>query len=76
MSERPKPENSRFTDGCSGQRLDHKDGSVSCSRGADALARRCRTTDGWRNCDLHGPCTVCKGPSIIWVPEEDRPSLA
>jgi hypothetical protein len=54
------------TGGCSGRQLDHKDGSMSCSRGLScpgvALPHQ-----GWGPCDLYEPCAFCAGPPVTWV---------
>jgi hypothetical protein len=54
---------------CAGQQLDHRDGSMSCSLGADcpgvALPH-----DGWRACDLYEPCAFCDGPPVVWVHDQ------
>lgn len=45
-------------EGCQGLQLDHRDGSMSCSRGADcpgvALPH-----NGWTDCVAYGPCAYC-----------------
>jgi hypothetical protein len=51
---------------CTGLQLDHRDGSMSCTRGLNcpgvALPHR-----GWIDCDMHGPCAHCEGPPVTWV---------
>ena len=51
---------------CSGYQLDHRDGSMSCSRGLDcpgvALPHQ-----GWGDCEVFGPCAHCEGPPVVWV---------
>ncbi|MCW2899232.1 MAG: hypothetical protein JWO67_1497 [Streptosporangiaceae bacterium] len=52
--------------GCSGLQLDHKDGSMSCSRGENcpgvALPHQ-----GWSDCGAFGPCAYCAGPPVKWA---------
>jgi hypothetical protein len=52
--------------GCSGIQLDHKDGSMSCSRGA-ACPGVALPHKAWGPCELAGPCDHCAGPPVIWV---------
>ncbi|MFJ8628881.1 hypothetical protein ACIRD3_39370 [Kitasatospora sp. NPDC093550] len=57
---------------CSGQQLDHKDGSMSCSRGP-ACPGVALPHNGWRNCDRYGPCEFCEGPPVTWIHDDDHP---
>ncbi|MBC2901888.1 hypothetical protein [Streptomyces cupreus] len=55
--------------GCSGLKLDHEDGSTSCSLGQDcpdvALLHA-----GWTDCRAHGACAHCDGPPVRWQCEQ------
>jgi hypothetical protein len=55
-------------DGCSGIQLDHRHGSMSCSRGTDCPGVAL-THHGWDKCDRFGPCAFCEGPPVTWACE-------
>ncbi|MCQ4046702.1 hypothetical protein [Streptantibioticus rubrisoli] len=61
-----RPRSQQHPTECTGLQLDHRDGSMSCSRGLDcpgvALPHR-----GWADCDLYGPCAHCEGPPVVWL---------
>lgn len=51
---------------CTGIQLDHRDGSMSCSRGLNCPGVRLPHR-GWGDCDRFGPCSFCAGPPVTWV---------
>ncbi|MFC9183316.1 hypothetical protein ACFTZJ_21905 [Streptomyces globisporus] len=52
--------------GCSGQQLDHEDGSMSCTLGQNCPGVALPHA-GWTDCRFHGPCAHCDGPPVRWV---------
>ncbi|MGW9460890.1 hypothetical protein ACWG5N_33630 [Streptomyces globisporus] len=52
--------------GCSGQQLDHEDGSMSCTLGQNCPGVALPHA-GWTDCRSHGPCAHCDGPPVRWV---------
>ncbi|WP_428957980.1 hypothetical protein [Streptomyces sp. cg35] len=54
-------------DGCAGTQLDHRDGSMSCSRGNDCDGVALPHQGGWKNCDRDDPCAFCDGPPVTWT---------
>lgn len=50
---------------CEGYQLDHRDGSMSCTRGQDCLGVALPHR-GWRDCTGGDRCDACAG-RLIWT---------
>lgn len=51
---------------CPGYQLDHRDGSMSCTRGKDCSGIA-GAHAGWHGCDVYAPCAHCDGPPVVWI---------
>lgn len=51
---------------CEGYQLDHRDGSMSCSRGVECIGIA-GPHRGWGDCEMFGPCAYCAGPPVVWT---------